>query len=77
MTMTCLQAGVDSIGRGWRQHANGKTYFIGKPNGLPGREGVDWGWTDKIAEAMELSPYWQRRFKADQRRCGYRVASPG
>lgn len=67
-------AGI-SLGRGWRSHPNGKTYYIGKPNGLPGQGGVDWGWTDVASEAMELTPYWQRRFLADQRRCGYRVTA--
>ena len=29
----------------------------------------DWGWTAKREQAIDLSPYWQRRFLADQRRC--------
>lgn len=69
-----LVAGVDELGRGWRTHPNGGFRYIGIPNGLPGREGKDWGWTANVSEAMTLTPYWQRRFKADQRRCGYRVS---
>lgn len=30
----------------------------------------DWGYTDKASKALPLSPYWQRRFIADSRRCG-------
>lgn len=29
----------------------------------------DWGYTEDIAKALPLSPYWQRRFAADSRRC--------
>lgn len=66
-------AGVDSFGRAWRVTGWGKHQYIGTPNGLPGQDGIDWGWTDKISEAATLSPYWQHRFKADQRACGYPV----
>lgn len=66
-------AGVNALGHGWRNHPNGNVKYIGKPNGLPGKEGVDWGWTDKASESMELSLYWQRRFKSDMRKCGYIV----
>ena len=51
-------AGITQSGYAWKTHPNGGIRYIGKPNGLPGREGVDWGWTDKVSEAMELSPYW-------------------
>lgn len=66
-------AGVNTLGHAWRSHPNGKTYYIGSPSGLPGQGGKDWGWTDIPSEAMVLTPYWQRRFKADQRHCGYNV----
>ena len=36
---------------------------------LPGDGGVDWGYTTNASEAKKLSPYWQRRFAADCRRC--------
>lgn len=68
-------AGIDSFGHAWRVTPWGARKYIGSPNGLPGREGVDWGWTDNASEAMILTPYWQRRFKADQRRCGIRVVT--
>jgi len=31
---------------------------------LPGEGGVDWGWTDSFSKARDLSPHWQRRFRA-------------
>jgi len=37
---------------------------------LPGQGGVDWGYTSRCTEAIELTPYWQRRFAADCRRVG-------
>lgn len=70
-------AQINLLGHASRNHPNGKTYYIGEPNGLPGQGGADWGWTDKPSEAMALSPYWQRRFRADMRRCGYSINSPG
>jgi len=33
----------------------------------------DWGYVTKIEQALPLSPYWQRRFQADSRRCGRSV----
>ena len=36
---------------------------------LKGRVG-DWGYTTDAAQAIHLSPYWQRRFAADCRRVG-------
>jgi hypothetical protein len=70
MSRNQSSAGINALGHAWRVTPWGKTQYIGKPNGLPGRGGVDWGWTDKPHEAMILTPYWQRRFLADQRRCG-------
>lgn len=35
--------------------------------------GADWGYTDTPTKAIRLTPYWQRRFNADSRRCN-RVA---
>ena len=35
---------------------------------LPGDQGVDWGYSPKVNQALPLSPYWQRRFAADMRR---------
>ena len=35
---------------------------------LPGDGGVDWGYTERSAEAITLTPYWQRRFAADCKR---------
>lgn len=68
-------AGVNTLGHAWRVKPWGGTQYIGTPNGLPGHGGVDWGWTDKPNEAAALTPYWQRRFKADMRRCGVPVVS--
>jgi hypothetical protein len=36
---------------------------------LKGRVG-DWGYTTQRAQAIPLSPYWQRRFAADCLVCG-------
>lgn len=30
----------------------------------------DWGYTTDYRKAIDLSPYWQRRFAADCRYCG-------
>ena len=35
---------------------------------LPGKGGVDWGYSEYRKDAIPLSPYWQRRFVADCRR---------
>ena len=51
------------------------TWYVAE---LPGHDGSkrvkgsksDWGWTTDRSKAIELSPYWQRRFLADRRRCG-------
>ena len=43
---------------------------------LPGEGGVDWGYSSNgpgkgtLDDAKPLSPYWQRRFKADMQRLG-------
>jgi hypothetical protein len=37
---------------------------------LPGRGGVDWGYTAEGFKALPLSRYWQRRFAADCARVG-------
>ena len=48
---------------------------------LPGHNGTkrirtgpevnsDWGWTADRGQAIQLTPYWQRRFLADRRRVG-------
>lgn len=63
-------AGVGFDGVAWSVNPWGKTLYIGN---LPGDGGVDWGWTEKRSEAKPLTPYWQRRFKADRRRCGIPV----
>ena len=36
----------------------------------PGEDGVDWGYVTDRAKARNLSPYWERRFAANARRCG-------
>lgn len=30
---------------------------------------ADWGYTTDPKQALPISPYWQRRFKADSARC--------
>ena len=66
-------AGI-SLGRAWCHRADiQKTKWVGS---LQGDGGVDWGWTDKESEAIEMSLWWQRRYRADRRACGYRVQSP-
>ena len=32
---------------------------------LPGDGGMDWGYSSKSEDALPLSTYWQRRFRAD------------
>jgi hypothetical protein len=39
---------------------------------LPGDGGKDWGWTTKREEAIDIPPYWQKRFLADARHCGWK-----
>lgn len=69
------KAGINPItNHAWRTHPNGGNRYIGEPNGLPGQNGVDWGWVTNPNEAMELTPYWQRRFKSDMRKCGYEIS---
>ena len=31
---------------------------------LPGQGGKDWGYTMDVKQALDLSPYWVRRFRA-------------
>jgi hypothetical protein len=62
----------------WRYWSKAKPRFYVAQ--LPGRNGADWGYTDKIQgkqwgsetldAAIPLSPYWQRRFRADCERVG-------
>ena len=37
---------------------------------LPGQGGVDWGYNKSADKAIKLTPYWQKRFRADMRRVG-------
>ena len=37
---------------------------------LPGDGGKDWGYVGEAAQALPLSPYWQRRFAATMRALG-------
>lgn len=39
---------------------------------VQGEDGVDWGWTNDAAQAQLLTPYWQRRFMAYGRACGWK-----
>jgi hypothetical protein len=52
---------------------NGRTWYAGS---LPGDGGVDWGYADKAKDALPLSTYWMRRFVANARACGDKIA-PG
>ena len=51
----------------WVTWKPGMVYWVAQ---VKGDGGVDWGYTTSSAEAIKLSPYWQARFKADQRYCG-------
>jgi hypothetical protein len=42
-----------------------ETWYVSE---VPGDGGVDWGYVTDRAKALPLSPYWQRRFRADMRR---------
>jgi hypothetical protein len=63
--------------RAWRFWSENKPVLY--VSGLP-RNGSDWAYTDKpngvicngliCDKAIELSPYWQRKFAADCRRVG-------
>lgn len=44
-----------------------KTWYIAQ---RPGDGGVDWGWVDDVKKAHPMTPYWQRRFHADELRAG-------
>ena len=61
------------IGKKWHP-----TWYVAD---LPGHNGTtrikdgpernsDWGWTGVGGKAIQLTPYWQRRFLADRRRVG-------
>jgi hypothetical protein len=63
-----------SFGRAWCYRSDiRKTKWVGSKMG---DGGADWGWTDNPSEAIELSLWWQRRYRADRRACGYKVDSP-
>lgn len=57
----------------WRYWSKARPVFY--VSQLPGREGADYGYTDRIQgtqrgsetldAAIPLSPYWQKRFRAD------------
>ena len=42
------------------------TFYVSETKGKVG----DWGYTSDASKAINLSPYWQKRFAADQRYCG-------
>jgi hypothetical protein len=67
--MTQTEVFTDRCAIGWREWTHGgDIYFV---QSLPGDGGVDWGYTKNPAEAIDLSPYWQRRFRRDCERVGY------
>ena len=70
-TVNLSCAGI-SVNRGWCRRAWGKVFYVGS---VQGDGGKDWGWTDDINQAIELSPYWQRRYRADRRACGIPFAA--
>ena len=37
---------------------------------VKGDGGKDWGYTDKASKAIDLSPYWMKRFSSDCRFVG-------
>lgn len=53
-----------------RRHWQNSTYFYVAQ--LPGNGGKDWGYSERREDAIELSPYWQRRFLANCRFVGCR-----
>jgi len=53
----------------WK-HGQPDIYWVAQlKTGKPGS--MDWGYTSHANLAIELSPYWQRRFKADTAYMGY------
>jgi len=54
----------------WRQWDRRTRFYVAQ---LPGDNGVDWGYTEKRAQALSLTKYWQQRFAADCRRVGSEV----
>lgn len=50
---------------------NTKTGLVFYVSETPGRGGVpDWGYTKDPAKAIDLNPYWRKRFAAYCRRVG-------
>ena len=45
----------------------GELFYVAQ---LPGDGGVDYGYTSEHAKAIDLTPYWQRRFAAYCRHVG-------
>lgn len=60
-------AGIAFDGVAWEVRPWGLTLYVGL---VQGDGGKDWGWTHSRAEAKPLTPYWQRRYRADRRACG-------
>ena len=52
--------------RMWNKVTN-SIYYVAQLKGKVG----DWGYTSDPSLAIQLSPYWQRRFAADCRHVGY------
>ena len=60
---------------GYRQWSKHQTYYV---SALPKKKypNYDWGYTTRIGgkdgmdKAIDLSPYWQRRFRKDCERVG-------
>jgi hypothetical protein len=53
----------------WK-HGQAAIYWVAQlKTGKPGE--CDWGYTTNAANAIELSPYWQRRFRSDTAAVGY------
>ena len=53
--------------KGYRHWNSTQLYWVSH---LPGHGGKDWGYTSAPSDAIQLSPYWQRRFAADCRHGG-------
>lgn len=46
-------------------------YYVAQLKGDGKRNNpCDWGYTEDSNKAIHLSPYWQKRFRADCRFCG-------
>jgi len=48
----------------WNKLTN-KVFYV---SDLP-KKPEDWGYTDKAEKALDLSPYWCKRFSAHCKRC--------